>query len=146
MLTLGLAAWGAVLAKGYNDRSRVYGWTQAMAVVGSIAILLLPLFTHGKITPGLKASMPTIGLILIIAVPIALLITTALTPEHVQPDSAAAEVQAFGLLAGAQAAIDAAPDPGRPRADARARHDGAALRLLFPRRQGVHVSPRSASC
>jgi GPH family glycoside/pentoside/hexuronide:cation symporter len=85
MLTLGLAAWGAVLAKGYNDRSRVYAWTSSMAVVGSIAILLLPLFTHGKITPGLKASMPAIGLILIIAVPIALLITTALTPEHVQP-------------------------------------------------------------
>ena len=85
MMTLGLAAWGAVLAKGYNDRSRVYGWTQAMGVVGSIAILLLPVFTHGKIAPGLKSSMPMIGLILIIAIPVALLITTALTPEKVVP-------------------------------------------------------------
>jgi glycoside/pentoside/hexuronide:cation symporter, GPH family len=83
MMTLGLAAWGAVLAKGYNDRSRVYGWTQAMAVTGSIAILLLPVITHGKITAGVKASMPTIGLILIIAIPIALVITTLLTPERV---------------------------------------------------------------
>ena len=83
MMTLGLAAWGAVLARGYNDRSRVYGWTQAMAVIGSIAILLLPVITHGKITAGVKASMPTIGLILIIAIPIALVITTLLTPERV---------------------------------------------------------------
>jgi glycoside/pentoside/hexuronide:cation symporter, GPH family len=83
MLTLGLAAWGAVLAKGYNDRSRVYGWTQAMAVIGSIAILLLPVITLGKITAGVKASMPTIGMILIIAIPIALVITTLFTPERV---------------------------------------------------------------
>jgi GPH family glycoside/pentoside/hexuronide:cation symporter len=85
MMTLGLAAWGAVLAKAYDDRSRVYGWTQAMAVVGAIAILLLPVFSHGKIVPGLKSSMPTIGLILIVAIPIALVITTLLTPERVVP-------------------------------------------------------------
>ena len=83
MMTLGLAAWGAVLAKAYNDRSRVYGWTQAMAVVGSIAILLLPVLTHGKITAGAKASMPIIGMILIVAIPIALIITTVFTPERV---------------------------------------------------------------
>lgn len=85
MMTLGSAAWGAVLAKTYNDRARVYGWVQAMGVVGAVAILCLPLFTHGKISPGLKASMPTLGLILIVAIPIALLITTVLTPERIVP-------------------------------------------------------------
>jgi GPH family glycoside/pentoside/hexuronide:cation symporter len=83
MMTLGLAAWGAVLAKTYNDRSRVYGWTQAMAVVGSIAFLLLPVITRGKITAGAKASMPTIGLILIVGIAVALAITTLFTPERV---------------------------------------------------------------
>jgi len=83
MMTLGLAAWGAVLAKGYDDRSRVYGWTQALAVIGSIAFLLLPVITHGKITAGSKASMPTIGLILIVAIAIGVAITTLLTPERV---------------------------------------------------------------
>jgi GPH family glycoside/pentoside/hexuronide:cation symporter len=85
MMTLGLAAWGAVLAKAYDDRARVYGWTQSMGVVGSVAILCLPLYTHGRISPGLKASMPTLGLILIIAIPIALLITTVFTPERIMP-------------------------------------------------------------
>ncbi|HEY3887130.1 MAG TPA: MFS transporter [Caulobacteraceae bacterium] len=85
MMTLGLAAWAAVLAKGYNDRSRVYGWTQAMAVLGSVAILCLPLFTHGKIAPGLKASMPILGLILLVAFPIGLFICTVFTPEKIVP-------------------------------------------------------------
>jgi Na+/melibiose symporter-like transporter len=83
MVNIGLAAWSAVLARTYNDRSRLYGWTQSMAIVGLISILLLPLFTHGKISAGLKTSMPTIGLILIIALPIAAFICTAFTPERV---------------------------------------------------------------
>ncbi|MGH6955806.1 MAG: MFS transporter, partial [Caulobacteraceae bacterium] len=85
MVTLGLAAWSAVLARSYNDRSRLFAGTQAMAVVGSVAILLLPIFTHGKIAAGMKSSMPVLGVILMIAIPIALVITTVLTPEKVAP-------------------------------------------------------------
>jgi len=84
MVTLGLAAWSAVLARTYDDRSRVFAWQQAMAVLGSIAILCLPLFTHGKIAAGVKSSMPVLGLILIIAFPIALVICAGLTPERIQ--------------------------------------------------------------
>jgi GPH family glycoside/pentoside/hexuronide:cation symporter len=85
MMTLGLAAWSAVLAKTYNDRSRLFAWQQAMGVFGSVSILCLPIFTHGKIAAGVKASMPILGLILIVALPIALAICTALTPEKVAP-------------------------------------------------------------
>jgi Na+/melibiose symporter-like transporter len=85
MITLGLAAWSAVLAKTYNDRSRVFAWQQAMGVMGSVAILCLPLLTHGKIAAGVKSSMPTLGLILIIAFPIAVAICAGLTPEKIQP-------------------------------------------------------------
>ncbi|HTX49971.1 MAG TPA: MFS transporter [Caulobacteraceae bacterium] len=85
MMTLGLAAWSAVLAKTYTDRSRVFAIQQAMGVVGSVAILCLPLFTHGKVAAGVKSSMPTLGLILIVAFPIALAICAGLTPEKVSP-------------------------------------------------------------
>jgi GPH family glycoside/pentoside/hexuronide:cation symporter len=85
MMTLGLAAWSAILAKTYNDRSRVFGWTQAMAVMGSVAILMLPIFTHGKISPGLKASMPMLAVILLIAFPVALFICTVFTPDKIGP-------------------------------------------------------------
>jgi len=83
MLTLGLAAWGAVLANNYNERSRLYGWTQGLAVFGSVGLLLLPVFTHGAVTLGKAASMPAVGLILIVVVPLAVLLCTAFTPDKV---------------------------------------------------------------
>jgi Na+/melibiose symporter-like transporter len=85
MIGLGLAAWSAVLARSYNDRSRVFAIQTAMGVMGSVAILCLPILTHGKIAAGVKSSMPTLGLILIVAFPIALAICTGLTPERVRP-------------------------------------------------------------
>jgi Na+/melibiose symporter-like transporter len=82
VLTLGIAAWGANLAAGYNDRARVYGYTQSMAVIGTVALLLLPLLTHGKIMPGKGSSMSVLGLIMILMIPIAVLITCVFTPER----------------------------------------------------------------
>ncbi|HEY5006559.1 MAG TPA: MFS transporter [Caulobacteraceae bacterium] len=88
MVLLGLAAWTAKLATSYNDRSRVYGWTTGLAVLGSVGILLLPLVTHGQIVLGKASSMPTIGLILIVAIPIALVICALFTPDKITPAAA----------------------------------------------------------
>ena len=85
MLTLGIASWAAVVATGYNDRSRVYGWTQGMTVIGSVGLLTLPLYTHNAVVVGKAASMPTIGWILIIALPITVLIASLFTPEKIKP-------------------------------------------------------------
>ncbi len=88
MVLLGLAAWTAKLATSYNDRSRVYGWTTGLAVLGSVGILLLPLVTRGQIVLGKASSMPTIGLILVVAIPIALVICTLFTPDKITPAAA----------------------------------------------------------
>ncbi|HEY5105206.1 MAG TPA: MFS transporter [Caulobacteraceae bacterium] len=85
MLNLSLAAWSAVLATNYNDRSRLYGWTQGLAVIGAVALLVLPKFTGGAIVLGQAASMPAIGWILIVALPVAILICTVFTPERIPP-------------------------------------------------------------
>jgi Na+/melibiose symporter-like transporter len=81
MVTLGLAAWSAVLARTYDDRARLYAWTTGMAVIGTIVILALPKLTGGHISAGLKASMPILGLGLVIAFPIGLFICAVFTPE-----------------------------------------------------------------
>ncbi len=94
MLTLGIAAWSAVIATSYNERSRLFGWTQAMAVGGSVSLLLLPLITQGKIVAGKAASMPTIGWIMIAALPIAVAICTSLAPEKLARRAAPSR---FGL-------------------------------------------------
>ncbi len=82
ILTLSIAAWSAVLATSYDERSRVYGLTQGLAVFGAVGLLLLPLLTHGKIVLGKAASMPTIGLIMVIAVPVTALACAIFTPER----------------------------------------------------------------
>ena len=83
MLNLSIAAWSAVLATSYNERSRVYGLTQGLAVIGSVGLLLLPLITGGAVTLGKAASMPAVAAILIIALPIAVIACAALTPERI---------------------------------------------------------------
>jgi GPH family glycoside/pentoside/hexuronide:cation symporter len=85
MLTLGIASWAAVLATGYNDRSRVYGLTQGMTVIGSVGLLLLPIFTRGAVVVGKAASMPTIGWILIIGLPVTVILASLFTPERIKP-------------------------------------------------------------
>ena len=40
--TLAQLAWGAVLAPGYDERSRLYGWWQAANIVGVLIALAIP--------------------------------------------------------------------------------------------------------
>jgi Na+/melibiose symporter-like transporter len=82
MLNLAIAAWAAILAKSYNDRSRVYGLTQGLAVLGSVGLLLLPALTGGKVVLGKAASMPTVCIIMLIAIPIAAIVCAVATPER----------------------------------------------------------------
>ena len=82
MLTLGQTAWSASLAPTYQERSRLFGWTQGLAVVGSVGLLLAPAFTHGAIIPGSAKDMPTMALFAAIGFPLAVAICTILTRER----------------------------------------------------------------
>jgi Na+/melibiose symporter-like transporter len=83
MLNLAIAAWVSVLARTYDERSRLFGWTQAMAVIGSVSLLLLPKLTHNRISAGLASSMPFITLVLVASLPLAVIICTLFTPERI---------------------------------------------------------------
>jgi Na+/melibiose symporter-like transporter len=82
MVTVGQSAWSAVVATAYHDRARLYAWTSLMGVLAVDAILLLPAFTGGKVSAGLKSSFPILGLILLVSFPIALFICATFTPER----------------------------------------------------------------
>jgi Na+/melibiose symporter-like transporter len=82
MMTLGTSAWSAVVATSYHDRARLFAWTSPMGILGIDALLMLPLFTHHKVAPGLTSSMPVIGVIFLVALPVALAICTIFTPER----------------------------------------------------------------
>ncbi len=82
IITLVLAAWSAALSPSYDGRSRVYGITQGLAVLGSVGLLLLPLITHGAIVLGNAGSMPAVAMIFVVAIPVASLICMLFTPDR----------------------------------------------------------------
>lgn len=81
MSQLAHMAWSATVAPGYDERSRVYGWWQAMSVFGTIAILLMPPIIKfgfgGDFATGIKA----MGWFTIISLPLAALLALASTGE-----------------------------------------------------------------
>jgi glycoside/pentoside/hexuronide:cation symporter, GPH family len=85
MLTLGQTAWSATLAPTYQERSRLFGWTQGLAVIGSVALLVLPAVTHGAVVPGRAKDMPTMSLYAMIAFPLAVAIAATFTRERPAP-------------------------------------------------------------
>jgi len=85
MLTLGQTAWSATLAPSYSDRSRLFGWTQGLAVIGSVSLLLLPLLTKGAIVPSRAKDLPKVALILMAAFPIAVAICATFARERPKP-------------------------------------------------------------
>ena len=79
--SLSHAAWAAALATGYNERSRIYGWMQGVAVVGSVSLLLTPILTKGAIQPGKGESMAAIGMIIICLLPFTTAANVLTVPE-----------------------------------------------------------------
>jgi GPH family glycoside/pentoside/hexuronide:cation symporter len=82
MMTLGQSAWSAVVAVTYHDRARLFAWISLLGVVATVAILLLPVFTGDRVSAGLTSSMKTLGLIMLVALPICLALCTLFTPDR----------------------------------------------------------------
>ena len=59
------SAWGASLARDYNDRSRLFAWAIPVAIVGAAWLNLAPAVTKGKFGPGNFNDVPIIGWIVI---------------------------------------------------------------------------------
>ena len=86
LIGLSHAAWAANIAGAYQERTRIFGWTQGVAVTGSVALLLLPILTHGAIKPGTAEAMPKLAWLLIGVAAVAIPINLIFTPERVVRD------------------------------------------------------------
>jgi Na+/melibiose symporter-like transporter len=94
MLTLSQAAWGAALVAEYHQRSRVYGWIQAVGVMGAIGVLLVPTYL-----PLVWKSVPIKGVPLMGCFIFAAIIAGALTTVFFAPEpekSVLAKSERFG--------------------------------------------------
>jgi len=78
---LGHMAWASTVAPSYDERSRVYGWWQALSVAGMIVILLLPPLVKygfgGDFADGVKA----MGWFAILSLPVTVLLALWSTGE-----------------------------------------------------------------
>lgn len=77
---LAQSAWGAMLSKGYHDRSRVYGWWQAANITGLLLVLVLPVVLGLK---GAGDAVRAMGWVVVVLLPVAVGVMTAFTPEPV---------------------------------------------------------------
>ncbi len=82
IMVLSYYSWAASLAPRYVERARLFGFLQSLSVLGSIGILLLPLFTHGRVAAGARTSMRVIGWIIIATMPLCVGIVAVFTPER----------------------------------------------------------------
>ena len=81
MLVLSQAAWAAALVREYHGRARVYGLIQAVGVMGSLTVLILPQLL-AKLAPHLPLrGVPLMGAILMVAAPVTALITVLFAHE-----------------------------------------------------------------
>ncbi|HWD26496.1 MAG TPA: MFS transporter [Rhizomicrobium sp.] len=92
MLTLSQAGWGAALVSEYHQRSRVYGWIQAVAVVGALGVLLMPQVL-GSVLHGFKA-VPLMGLFSLAAILFGVGITVLFAGE---PQASSIKTEHFGI-------------------------------------------------
>jgi Na+/melibiose symporter-like transporter len=99
MAQLGHMAWASAVAPGYDDRSRVFGWWQALSVIGMISILLLPPLVkfgfHGDFPTGIRA----MGWFAIISLPLTAALALLTMPEPpVRPATREATLADFMAL------------------------------------------------
>lgn len=87
MTSLAQAAWGATLAPDYHDRSRLFGVVTAMGVIGTLAVLLLPIVGRGLGWSD-AFSVRSMGWAMIVAMPIGAAVAAIRTPERPTPASA----------------------------------------------------------
>lgn len=80
MCVLSHAAWGTALVAEYHQRSRVYGWIQAVGVVGAASVLLGPTLLS-YVTKRIVEPVPLMGWFLLIAVPVTFAITSLFARE-----------------------------------------------------------------
>ena len=85
MMSIASSAWGASLARGYNDRSRLFAWAIPVAILGAAWLNLAPAVTHGKFGPGNFNDVPIIGWIVIGLTALTTLIVAVFVREPVAP-------------------------------------------------------------
>jgi Na+/melibiose symporter-like transporter len=80
LLLLAANAWAAALAVSYTQRSRIFGAMQGLGTLGAIAILVIPIVTHGMHQTDAQG-IQAVGWFLVVMAPLTIALVTLRTPE-----------------------------------------------------------------
>ena len=86
MLTVGHASWAAALVPEYHQRSRVYGWVQAVGVIATVTTLVLPIVLAAKGYKAPSDGVHAMGWLIIAITPLTVLLCIALVKEPRIPE------------------------------------------------------------
>jgi GPH family glycoside/pentoside/hexuronide:cation symporter len=84
MLTLAHSSWAAALVPEYHQRSRVYGWMQAVGVLAIIAVLAIPVITSKAWGFSIPQGVQAMGWFVIAITPLTVLLCTFVVAEPKQ--------------------------------------------------------------
>ena len=85
ILVLSHSAWAATLATHYHERSRIFAILAAVGVLGSVAVLLIPIFAHAKSKTDFTA-IKDMGWFVVLITPLAVGLVTSRTRETITRD------------------------------------------------------------
>ena len=108
IMILSQAAWGATLATDYDERARLYGIIQGMAVLGTVLVLLLPLVMAGRAPKGPASGVHVMGWFIMIITPLTVALACLATPERSRAAHHQGAVRREGILGHDEPAGDAA--------------------------------------
>jgi Na+/melibiose symporter-like transporter len=86
MLHLSHAAWGATLAKTYNERARIFGVMAAVGVAGSVLVLTMPMVVKLLGFDEEALGVPGMGWFILALTPVAVAAVVWKTPEYIAPE------------------------------------------------------------
>jgi glycoside/pentoside/hexuronide:cation symporter, GPH family len=87
---LSQVSWASLLSTGYDERSRIYAWWQGANVVGSLAIVLLPVVLQNVFGSSHATGVRAMGIFLIALIPISVALPMLLVAEPPPQQSQAA--------------------------------------------------------
>lgn len=83
MMVLPYQAWAAELSSDYHERSRIAGWREGLAVVGTLAALVLPVVAGVGSDAG--ANLGFLALLVVISLPLAVVAALGVMKEPERP-------------------------------------------------------------
>src|SRR5215468_399111 len=84
MLTLAHSSWAAALVPEYHQRSRVYGWMQAVGVIAIVTVLAIPVITSKLWGFSIPQGVRAMGWFIIAITPLTVLLCTFTVAEPKQ--------------------------------------------------------------